>query len=294
MEISHEKVVSFFKNSFSYNYHQPLYSMTLKLWDLYINIESPSLVSIQTLRKHYINFIDSTADSKPDAVIRFVREKDFLNFPVSTDYQKYTQMDRSLLVAPFFVIHFVAQSNYIEMVVEEGYDIYLLSAMRAIAPFLAFKRGGILLHASGVCYGDRLYAFVGHSGAGKSTIVKLLTNCEESIEVLTDEAVMLEVNADQCVGWGTPYGREHSGVNLSVPLGCCFFLVQDKGTYLKPLTSGQAVTELMANLWCTYSSDKLVENALDIVVKISEIIPCYELHFELNDYFWKEIRQLSN
>ena len=295
MEITAREVIRYFETTIDLHAHEPRYSMWINLWRLLIKIESPSLESIHALQEQYASFL-APVPGEPDVVINFVRADDFLSFPPKADYFKYTEFDESLLVAPFFVTRFSDNGNYIEMVVEDGYDTFLLSAMRAIAPYLAIKQGGTLIHASAICYDGRLYAFMGQSGAGKSTVIRMLSEIESSAQVLTDEAVMVEVdldNPDRLVGWGTPYGREHGGANLCVPLGYCFFLVQDTTTYLELLRPGQAAARSMSNLWCINTLGGLATNALEIAVQISEQIPCYDLHFELNHRFWEQIRHLT-
>ena len=73
-----------------------------------------------------------------------------------------------------------------------------------------------------------------------------------------------------------------------MPLGYCFFLVQDNATYLNRLRPAEAAARLMSNLWCINNLGDLAANALKICCDIEQI-PCYELHFELNERFWEQI-----
>lgn len=295
MEFTVRNVIDYFETAVERHAHEPVYSMWLNLWRLLVKIESPSLESIQVLQQQYASFLTAASTKQPDVVIRFVRADDFLNFPVDTNYNLFMEADPSLLVSPFFIIRH-ACSDCVEMVVESGHDSFILSAMRAIAPYLALKQGGTMMHASAVCHEGQLYAFLGQSGAGKSTAVKLISQSDCPAPVLTDEAIMVEIDRDdpkRLVGWGTPYGREHSGANLCVPLGSFFFLVQDTDTHLKLLRPAEAVSRLMSCLWCINIYGGLAANALAIAVLISEQVPCYELHFELNNRFWEQIRHLE-
>jgi hypothetical protein len=73
-----------------------------------------------------------------------------------------------------------------------GGEFFLENALRQIAQALLVDRGSVLLHAAGVVApdGERAFAFVGRSGAGKSTISALLDSAGG--EVLSDDIVLLE------------------------------------------------------------------------------------------------------
>lgn len=265
-------------------------SILLNQWGFLIRVESSSLQFMSTLQRQFANFVEFRTFLEPDIVIRAVAVNSILDFPAETDYIDYSREDHLLLVAPFFVCRFNEGMDYIQMVVESEPETFLLSAMRAIAPHIAKKKKGTLLHASAIAYADKLYAFIGESGAGKSTVVKMLSR----YNILSDEAVMVQRDdVGKIMGWGTPYGREHGGANKCVPIGYCFFLVQDTSTYLRLLQPSEAVTRLMSNLWCINNVGRLALGALDLSIRISQQIPCYELHFELSDRFWHEISRLD-
>lgn len=49
-------------------------------------------------------------------------------------------------------------------------------SVRQVIPFAAALQGKMTIHAAAVCYQDRLYAFIGASGVGKSTLARTLEN----------------------------------------------------------------------------------------------------------------------
>ena len=67
------------------------------------------------------------------------------------------------------------------------------------------------------------------------------------------------------------------------------FLVQDTRTYVKKLTLMEGLPKLVTNLWCITDMKDISSDILDICEQIARTIPCYELHFELNNRFWDVI-----
>lgn len=288
MRLSTEEVISFLDMNFDLNLNETFDDTYFNLWGFLVKVETSSIQSKNTLEAQFVNFIESQPDSEPDIVIRVIRVHSFLTFPGITDYSEYSRENKQLVVGPFYICKFNEALDYVEVIVKSDEDSFMLSVMRVIAPHLASKLNGSLLHASAVSYHNQLYTFIGESGVGKSTIIKMIPD----YPILSDEAIMI-VKDQACptgfLGLGTPYGREHGGANISVPLGYCFFLVQDTTTYLKKVKPGEALPILLANLWCTSTMNDLALKAFELLMQISQQVPCYELHFELNNKFWEEI-----
>lgn len=289
MRLSIKEITRYLDVTYDLNQNKAFYSVWFNIWGFLVKVETSALYSKNVIETQFENFIEPQPYSKPDIVIRIIRVNSFLIFPEMTDYNEYSRENRRLVVGPFYVCRFNESLDYFEVIVKGSDDLFLLSVMRVIAPHLATKLDGSLFHASGLSYNNKLYTFIGESGVGKSTVIKMLSD----YQVLSDEAIMIRSdNTDGLLGWGTPYGREHGGTNICVPLGYCFFLVQDTATYLEKLSPTQAVTRLVSNLWCINTVGNLALRAFDLSMQISQQIPCYLLHFELNDSFWKEINRL--
>lgn len=293
MKLSTEEIIDYFNLNYNLNKGSTFHDIFFNMWGFLVKVETSSLDSRNSLAVQLLNFIEANPDREPDIIIRIIRVDSFFVFPDETDYADYARDDNLLLVSPFFVCRFNESFDCFELIVKNGNEMFLLSAMRTLAPHLASKLNGTLIHASGISYNNKLYAFIGESGVGKSTVVKMLAD----YQVLSDEAIMILNNHTQpndLLGWGTPYGRENGGNNIAVPFGYCFFLVQDTTTYLKKLDPAQAITRLLANLWCNNTMGDLALSAFDLVMQVSHKVPCYELHFELNNSFWQEITRAVN
>src|SRR5690606_2367179 len=67
----------------------------------------------------------------------------------------------------------------------------LEAAIRIAASIALPRRGGVIVHASAVAARGRAWIFAGVSGAGKSTIARLLSGASPELVALADELVIL-------------------------------------------------------------------------------------------------------
>ncbi|MEO1302477.1 MAG: hypothetical protein AAFV36_04775 [Myxococcota bacterium] len=83
-------------------------------------------------------------------------------------------------------------------------------------------RDGVVLHASAVVIDGRAYVFVGPSGAGKTTLARLL---RDDHTVLSDERIIVREFSDGYRVYGTPWPSDlRAAENSSAPLGAIFLL----------------------------------------------------------------------
>lgn len=109
------------------------------------------------------------------------------------------------------------------------------------------RDGGLLVHASSVVFDDGAILFIGHSGAGKSTIAALAEQCGGV--VLSDDRTILTVDAHRVRAWGTPWHGTLARVSAaSVPLRALYLLVQDAADAIERVPSSRALKELFVRL----------------------------------------------
>jgi hypothetical protein len=144
------------------------------------------------------------------------------------------------------------------------------------------ERNALLLHAAGVALQGRGYAFCGASGAGKTTVARLL---RESGELFGDENMALRLTAGPAELVSTPFWGASAPANLvdraarTAPLAAVFILDQATDFALERLSPGAAIAALL-------SSEKVaterVESAsawLDVAGRLVERVPVYTLGF---------------
>lgn len=89
---------------------------------------------------------------------------------------------------------------------------------------LLADRDGIILHGSGIILKEKGYLFVGHSDAGKTTLVKIFLH---HARILNDDRMIVRKEDGRFYLYGTPWHGELSLVAPDrVPLKAIFFLNQ--------------------------------------------------------------------
>ncbi len=139
-------------------------------------------------------------------------------------------------------------------------------------------RGGIIVHGSGVILGGRGLLFAGHSGAGKTTVAKLLSNHST---VLCDDRVIISKRQDSHLIHGT---WSHGDLPLisesSSPLtAACFLQKADKNTLTRLDPGREMVSRLLACLVRPVTDREWWQKALSITESIVREIPCHALEF---------------
>lgn len=185
-------------------------------------------------------------------------------------------------------------SGYMDLRRNEGeVDILPNWALGALANFvknlysvLILSDGGLMLHAAGVVKDASAYIFFGPSESGKSTIARVSGN----YPVLTDELVAIMCLNGSFKAYSTPFwgGGIKAGkwTNGSFEIGGLFKLIKDNEVYLKRLSYGQAIAEILT-VPEFYDNLSSIERLFNSCMDLAKVIPCYELHFLPDSSFWR-------
>ena len=157
-----------------------------------------------------------------------------------------------------------------------------------LAPLLA-DRDAVLVHSSAVILDGRGLLFVGHSTAGKSTIVTLLKNAAAAnagkpldVEILCDDRNVVRRNPD---GWQLHGTWSHGDVAdvsaASAPLRAILFLKQDTRNEAVRLQDRREIWKrLLATLIKPMVTAEWWRKELDVLEQVVKDVPCYTLHFD--------------
>jgi len=140
------------------------------------------------------------------------------------------------------------------------------------------ERKGCYLHACGAVLDSEGLLFVGHSGAGKSTIASMLKN---KGEILCDDRIIVRRWQDGFRIHGTWSHGDLPDISAgSAPLKAILFLEQDKQNRLCQIDRKQEVARrLLACLVKPLITADWWDRMLSLVEMITREIPCYILHF---------------
>ncbi|AEI46278.1 hypothetical protein [Paenibacillus mucilaginosus] len=155
--------------------------------------------------------------------------------------------------------------------------------------FIAHRGWGLMTHSSCIAQGSSAYLFAGQSGAGKSTAALL----SRPRPVLSDEAALIRVAPDGVRVYNSPF-RSDSVWNaeertLNCELKGYHLLRQSLEIKREGIRSSQALMYLMRTIFYWHYDPQETAKVISMCRTFVEKVPFYELYFQKNDKFWKEI-----
>jgi hypothetical protein len=156
---------------------------------------------------------------------------------------------------------------------------------------LLADRQACYLHSSGITINEQGFLFVGHSGAGKSTIVSLL---KDEGEILCDDRMILRHWPDGFHIHGTwSHGEYHKISPVSAPLRAILFLEQARVNELIPVIDRrQIVRKLPFFVIKPLATQEWWNQTLDLIGMIAREVPVYRFRFNLNGQVMEAMKDL--
>jgi hypothetical protein len=143
---------------------------------------------------------------------------------------------------------------------------------------LLARSRGALFHACGVKDGEQGYLLCGHSGAGKSTMARVLGG---ETRVLNDDRVIVTLEGEAATLHGTPWHGDLAKVhNESAPLAAIFFLEQSPTNEVLRLSKAAATRRLLGSCWLpVWSPAEDLPRVLRLCHDLASACPCFVLRF---------------
>ncbi|MFC1714685.1 hypothetical protein ACFL6S_13540 [Candidatus Poribacteria bacterium] len=140
-------------------------------------------------------------------------------------------------------------------------------------------REGYYLHSGGVILDDKGFVFVGHSDAGKSTMVTML---KDEAEILCDDRIIVRRWPEGFRAHGTWSHGDIPDVSAnSAPLRAIMFLEQAQDNRLLPLNDQKEIMRrVLACLIKPLVTTDWWEKTLDLVEKMIQEVPFYIVQFD--------------
>jgi hypothetical protein len=151
---------------------------------------------------------------------------------------------------------------------------------------LCEENGELLLHSSAVTKDDHAYLFLGHGGAGKTTIAVELNGGRTPLSV---DRTLIAFEADGTpIAHSTPFGdRNHDLPGPGkAPIAGIFFIEQANEHELLPVGPFEATRLILAQTIAPTRSRATVQKVMDAVGRLVDLDRCYRLRFKKDDGFW--------
>lgn len=148
------------------------------------------------------------------------------------------------------------------------------------------KYNVFIMHASVIEVDGEGYAFLAHSGTGKTTQTRLwLEHFGHRARVINGDKPLIRVekNGDgwQFVAFGTPWcGKEGMGCNASVPLKALFLLERSLVPSCEPASQEYTIDRIFHQMLMPENPELMIE-LLSMVDRLVETVPCYCLKCDM-------------
>ncbi|MBI5893812.1 MAG: hypothetical protein HZB79_09240 [Deltaproteobacteria bacterium] len=152
------------------------------------------------------------------------------------------------------------------------------------------KKQGILLHSCGFKHKDKGYLFIGQSGAGKSTMSKIMEK-NEGVHILNDDRIAARKKNGVFYIYGTPWhGTAEFVSSEKASLAGLFFLKKDTENSLKKISIPDTVSRLIKYSFPPFWDRDGIASALKTVEDIATSIPCFEFSFLPDDRAFEMVK----
>jgi len=142
------------------------------------------------------------------------------------------------------------------------------------------RDGGLMLHACGILRGGHALLFSGPSGAGKTTLSRLMSR-HAGASVLSDDRVVLRPDGEGEIRiFGTPWhGDGELSSTESAPLRGIHLIRHAPEVLAEPLCGATAAGAVLENAFLPAHDPLGADTALDFVASLVEAVPVIRLGF---------------
>jgi hypothetical protein len=160
-------------------------------------------------------------------------------------------------------------------------ELLLVEVLPLPVVVLLAGRQGLFLHSCAVALEDKGILFSGVSGSGKSTMAELWRQWGPSTSsVVDDEHILVRQGVESAVLYGAPWSRGAREARFSrTPLKAVFFLVHGKQNQCARLASGEALAELLSQVFLPLWSREQLELTMQTCSDLLGKVDCYRLQF---------------
>ncbi len=156
-----------------------------------------------------------------------------------------------------------------------GYPLDQILAMHVLPHY-----GGGILHAAVSASSRAVFIFAGRSGAGKTTLARLIHRCAWSEVLSDDRAIIMPGQQSGYRVFGTPWpGEGGYARNLSRKLDGIFLIRHGARNKIEDLKGARAAAELFSLMSVPLYDRKLVEASIELCEDICSRVPVRRFFF---------------
>ena len=139
---------------------------------------------------------------------------------------------------------------------------------------------GAEVHALGLVDEDGSgYLFLGHSGAGKSTMARLWLS-QPAVHLLSDDRIIIREHGGQFWMYGTPWHGDAGVASAGrARLSGIFLLEQAPVDRVVPINQSQATAELFARTFVPFYLKSGIQFSLEFLDQVTRSVPCSTFRF---------------
>jgi hypothetical protein len=162
------------------------------------------------------------------------------------------------------------------------------AVLRIFHTLVLARQGSFLLHSASAIRNGKAFLFAGVSEAGKTTISRL---APPDATLLTDEISYVRRQGAGYVAYGTPFTGELAklGENVSAPIAALYLLAKGSENRIDPISPGEAVRSLLANLLFFAEDEELVQSTFHSAFEFASRVPVSRLTFVPDARVWELI-----
>lgn len=163
-----------------------------------------------------------------------------------------------------------------------------------------WRLGGVEVHGCAVKVPDGTgVLYVGHSGAGKSTMARLWAAAVPDASILSDDRVVLRTRPEETRMFGTPWHGDGCFARAeSSPLSAIFVIRHGARNAARALTPVHASAELFARAFIPFHDAAAVAATLAVLEDVARRVPVFALEVvperAVVDYVRAMVREVSS
>lgn len=159
--------------------------------------------------------------------------------------------------------------------------------LNVYSSYLIQHQSGLLIHSSCVIDHGAAHMFAGVSGVGKSTVARL----SYPRPLLSDEATLIKISPGAINVYNSPFRSDihATGGGKPSPLKSIQLLHQDSQDQRTRTTQEKGLKQLLERTFYWPHTDKDLQTIHELLKRIVEQVPVYDLSFRKSNAFWKLI-----